>query len=62
MYMSMPLDGFITGPHDGPGNGLGNGGHRLHGWPASEHQRAPARIARAGGKLQRAAVAAAFRN
>jgi len=39
-YRSMSLDGFITGPDDGPGNGLGNGGHRLHEWlgePVSEH-------------------------
>ena len=28
LYMSMSLDGFITGPDDGTGNGLGNGGHR----------------------------------
>ena len=26
LYMSMSLDGFITGPDDGPGNGLGAGG------------------------------------
>jgi dihydrofolate reductase len=32
LYMSMSLDGFITGPNDGPGNGLGDGGHRLHAW------------------------------
>jgi dihydrofolate reductase len=32
LYMSMSRDGFITGPDDGPGNGLGNGGHRLHEW------------------------------
>ena len=32
LYMSMSLDGFITGPDDGPGNGLGTGGHRLHDW------------------------------
>jgi len=32
LYMSMSLDGFITGPDDGPGNGLGNGGYRLHQW------------------------------
>jgi dihydrofolate reductase len=32
LYMSMSLDGFITGPNDGPGNGLGDGGHRLHDW------------------------------
>jgi dihydrofolate reductase len=30
--MSMSLDGFITGPDDGPGNGLGTGGTRLHAW------------------------------
>jgi len=32
LYMSMSLDGFIAGPDDGPGNGLGDGGHRLHEW------------------------------
>ena len=39
--MPMSLDGFITGPHDGPGNGLGNDGHRLHEWlgaPVSERR------------------------
>jgi hypothetical protein len=25
----MSLDGFISGPDDGPGNGLGSGGNRL---------------------------------
>jgi dihydrofolate reductase len=30
--MSMSLDGFITGPGDGPDNGLGVDGHRLHAW------------------------------
>lgn len=30
--MSMSLDGFIAGPNAGPGNGLGDGGHRLHAW------------------------------
>jgi dihydrofolate reductase len=40
LYMSMSLDGFITGPDDGPGNGLGTGGLRLHEWlgePVSKH-------------------------
>lgn len=32
LYMSMSLDGFVAGPHDGPGNGLGDGGERLHDW------------------------------
>ena len=32
LYMSMSLDGFITGPDDGPGQGLGVGGERLHAW------------------------------
>jgi hypothetical protein len=30
--MSMSLDGFITGPDDDPGQGLGRGGERLHAW------------------------------
>jgi len=32
--MSMSLDGFIAGPDDGPDNGLGVDGHRLHAWLA----------------------------
>src|ERR687887_927445 len=30
--MSMSVDGFIAGPNAGPGNGLGDGGERLHDW------------------------------
>jgi dihydrofolate reductase len=30
--MSMSVDGFIAGPNEGPDNGLGDGGHRLHEW------------------------------
>jgi dihydrofolate reductase len=30
--VSMSLDGFIAGPNDGPGNGLGDGGSVLHEW------------------------------
>jgi hypothetical protein len=30
--MSMSFDGFVAGPNEGPGNGLGNGWHRLHEW------------------------------
>ncbi len=30
--MSMSLDGFIARPNAGPGNGLGDGGHRLYDW------------------------------
>jgi dihydrofolate reductase len=32
LYMSMSLDGFVTGPNAGPDNGLGDGGERLHQW------------------------------
>ena len=32
LYMSMSLDGFIAGPNEGPDNGLGDGGMRLHEW------------------------------
>ncbi len=30
--ITTSLDGYVTGPHDGPGNGLGDGGERLHHW------------------------------
>jgi dihydrofolate reductase len=30
--ITTSLDGFITGPNDGPGRGLGEGGERLHYW------------------------------
>ena len=30
--MSMSLDGYITAPHDVPGQGLGEDGMRLHNW------------------------------
>jgi len=32
LYMSVSLDGFIAGPNEGPDNGLGDGGERLHEW------------------------------
>ena len=32
LSMSMSLDGFVAGPNEGPDNGLGDGGHRLHDW------------------------------
>jgi len=30
--ITISLDGYITGPNDGPGCGLGEGGERLHYW------------------------------
>ena len=30
--ITTSVDGYITGPDDGPGNGLGTGGERLHYW------------------------------
>ena len=30
--ITMSLDGFITGPNDGPGRGLGDRGECLHNW------------------------------
>jgi dihydrofolate reductase len=30
--ITTSLDGYITGPNDGPGRGLGDGGERLHYW------------------------------
>ena len=48
LSMSMSVDGFIAGPNDGPGNGLGDGGHRMHEWfgmdPEGSHNDAVARL------------------
>lgn len=30
--ITMSVDGYIAGPNDGPGNGLGDDGERLHQW------------------------------
>ena len=30
--ITTSVDGYITGPNDGPGRGLGDGGARLHAW------------------------------
>jgi dihydrofolate reductase len=30
--LSMSLDGYVAGPNDAPGNGLGDGGERVHEW------------------------------
>ena len=55
LCMSMSLDGFIAGPNEGPDNGLGDGGHRLHEWALigadGDHKgvgRLPAPTARSG--------------
>lgn len=31
-HNAVSLDGFVAGPNDGPDNGLGDGGARLHEW------------------------------
>ncbi len=30
--ITTSVDGYVTGPNDGPGRGLGDGGERLHYW------------------------------
>jgi dihydrofolate reductase len=53
--MSMSLDGFIAGPNAGPGNGLGDGGHRLHEWALTgadaDHKAVSGRLAGVNGKV-----------
>jgi dihydrofolate reductase len=39
LYMSISLDGFIAGPNEGPDNGLGDGGERLHDWALVDEPR-----------------------
>jgi dihydrofolate reductase len=53
--MSMSLDGFIAGPNEGPRNGLGDGGHRLHEWfltdADADHKGISGRLAGVNGKV-----------
>ena len=39
--MTVSLDGFVAGPNDGPGNGLGDGGERLFTWYFSGNTEIP---------------------
>ncbi len=55
LYMSMSLDGYVTGPNEAPGNGLGDGGTRLHEWifagEPTEHGGVPGRPEGRNGEL-----------
>ena len=61
LYMSMSLDGFIAGPNEGPGNGLGDGGHRLHEWALTgadaDHKGDAGRLAGVNGQVYDEAMA-----
>jgi dihydrofolate reductase len=46
LYMSMSMDGYIAGPNAGPGNGLGDGGERLHDWIWTAAGAAPSGVPR----------------
>jgi dihydrofolate reductase len=46
LYMSMSLDGFIAGPNERPGNGLGDGGDRLHEWYFAAEEAGPGGVNR----------------
>jgi dihydrofolate reductase len=43
-HISMSLDGFITEPNVGIGNGLGDGGEQLHDWQFDKKTDADAAI------------------
>jgi dihydrofolate reductase len=53
LFMSMSLDGFVAGPDEGPGNGLG--GHRLHEWGLTgadaDHKGSSGRLTGVNGKV-----------
>ena len=44
LYMSIALDGFIAGPNEGPDNGLGDGGERLHDWVSGGESSGPSGV------------------
>ncbi len=43
-HISMSLDGFVTGPNESVGNGLGDGGERLHDWMFDAKTEADAQV------------------
>lgn len=43
-HISVSLDGFVTGPNESVGNGLGDGGERLHDWSFEARTEADAEI------------------
>ena len=51
LYMSMSLDGFITGPDDHAGQGLGRGGERLHEWLGDRSASSALQAAGASGEV-----------
>jgi dihydrofolate reductase len=51
LYMSMSVDGFIAGPDDGPAQGLGIDGERLHDWLAERGQAGTARPSGVNGQV-----------
>jgi dihydrofolate reductase len=55
LYMSMSLDGFITGPNERPDNPLGDDGHRLHEWflpdADADHKEVSGRLAGVNGQV-----------
>jgi dihydrofolate reductase len=61
LYMSMSLDGFIAGPNEGPDNGLGDGGERLHDWifagAPTDHSGVPGRPSGVNGEVMDEALA-----
>ncbi|GAA0925900.1 hypothetical protein GCM10009574_047470 [Streptomyces asiaticus] len=52
--ISVPLDGFVTGPDPGPGSGLGTGGEALHTWAFAPRAR---RVGRRNATVHRRSVA-----
>ncbi len=44
LHMSMSLDGFVTGPNDRVGEGMGDGGERLHNWMFENRSEVDAKI------------------
>jgi dihydrofolate reductase len=42
--ITMSLDGYVTAPNDGPGNGLGDGGAVLHEWAFGKRTEADAEL------------------
>jgi len=56
LYMTMSLDGYITGPQDSPDNPMGIGGFRLFDWLSHRHDPGPSKQVYAEASATRALI------
>ena len=56
LYMTMSLDGYVTGPQDSLDNPMGIGGFRLFNWLSGRHEPGPSKQVYAEAEASRALI------